>query len=185
MGFSHLALIGLMGSGKSAVGGCVARHLGLPLVDVDDEIQARTGQSVRALWEAGGEAAYRPLERRVVVEALEPGPGRVLAAPGGVVLDEVATGALRRPHVAVVYLRGDTVTLAERVSRDDQPRPLLGPDPLAALRSMEAARGDRYEGLAHRIEDIEERTPEQIATSVIDAFGRELTASGLPPDPAG
>jgi shikimate kinase len=79
MPVTHVALVGLMGSGKSAVGERIATPLGLPLVDVDDQIQARTGRSVRDLWEEGGEAAYRPLERSVVVGALAPGSGVVLA----------------------------------------------------------------------------------------------------------
>ena len=97
MPFTHLALVGLMGSGKSAVGEIVGARLGLPLVDVDDEITRRTGRSVRDLWEEGGEAAYRPLEQAIVLEALAPGPGKVLAAPGGVVVDPIAEEALPNP----------------------------------------------------------------------------------------
>ena len=82
---THLALVGLMGSGKTSVGQVVADRLGLPLVDVDEAIRARTGQGVKELWERGGEAAYRPLEREVVVDSLAPGRPVVLAAPGGVV----------------------------------------------------------------------------------------------------
>ena len=102
MPFTHVALVGLMGSGKSAVGEIVGARLGLPLVDVDDEITRRTGRSVRDLWEEGGEAAYRPLEQAIVLEALAPGPGKVLAAPGGVVVDPTAEEALAQAHVAVV-----------------------------------------------------------------------------------
>ena len=185
MSFDHVALIGLMGSGKSAVGGLVAATVGWSLVDVDDEILVRTGQSVRDLWESGGEDAYGPLERRIVLEALAPPPGRVLAAPGGAVLDQEATLALGQPHVAVVYLRAEPATLAARISRDDQPRPLLGPDPGATLRTMHAERSSRYEALADRVEDVEERTPEQIAASVVDAFRGELTAAERRPDARG
>jgi len=170
MPFTHVALIGLMASGKTAVGAVIADRLALPLVDVDDEITARTGRSVRELWESGGEAAYRPLEQTIVLEALAPGPGRVLAAPGGVAVDPVAEEALIQPHVAVTYLRGEPETLAERIRQDDQPRPLVDLDPLAQLRAMHEARDHRYESLAQRIEVIEGRTPEQLADAILDAF---------------
>src|SRR5690349_15576926 len=49
-----LVLVGLMGSGKSTVGRLVADRLGWPMVDSDEAIEARTGQSVRELWEEGG-----------------------------------------------------------------------------------------------------------------------------------
>jgi shikimate kinase len=173
--FTHVALVGLMGSGKSAVGAVVADHLDLPLVDVDDEVHARTGRSVRDLWEAGGEAAYRPLEQAIVVEALAPGRGTVLAAPGGVAVDPVAGEALRQPHVAVVYLRGQPGTLAERIRTDDQPRPLLGVDAEDQLRQMYDGRDAWYTAVADRVEDVEGATPAAIAQRILDAFGDALT----------
>ena len=181
MPFTHVALVGLMGSGKSAVGEIVGARLGLPLVDVDDEITRRTGRSVRDLWEEGGEAAYRPLEQAIVLEALAPGPGKVLAAPGGVVVDPIAEEALDQAHVAVAYLRAAPETLAERVREDDQPRPLLTPDPLERLRDMHDRRDHRYRTLAQLTEDVEGRSPQQLADAVIDAFAVDLAWSDLPP----
>lgn len=183
MPFTHVALVGLMGSGKTAVGRVIGDRTGMEVVDVDDEIRARTGRSVRALWEDGGEAAYRPLEQAIVVEALTPGQGRVLAAPGGVAIDPVAQEALRQPHVAVVYLRVAPETLAERIRQDDQPRPLLGSDPLGRLREMHADRDARYQALAQRTEEAEGRTPEQIAEAVLEALGADLVGPRVEPPP--
>lgn len=166
---THLALIGLMGSGKTAVGRLVADRFGLPLVDVDESIQARTGQNVRDLWEVGGEDAYRPLERAVVLEALVPSEPQVLAAPGGVVLDPVCVHALRQPHVAVVYLRADPAVLAERVIADPQPRPLLGTNPHHVLAGQHAARDREYTELADLVLPIDSLTPEQAADRILAA----------------
>jgi shikimate kinase len=168
--FSHVALVGLMGSGKSAVGSVIAERLGLSLVDVDDEIRARTGQSVRDLWEQGGEAAYRPLERAIVLDALAPGPGAVLAAPGGVAVDPTATAALGQPHVAVVYLRADPALLAERIRSDPQPRPLLGADPEGQLRRMHDERDRWYSGVADRTEEVAGADPSALAQRILDAL---------------
>lgn len=178
MTFTHVALVGLMGSGKSAVGEVIARRLGVPMVDVDDEITARTGRSVREIWEEGGADAHRSFEREVVLDALAPGPGRVLAAPGGVAVDPVAADALSQPHIAVVYLRVPPEVLAERVRADDQPRPLLGVDPEGVLTEMHAARDARYAELADRIEPADGLSPEQIAARILDAFGDSLARPG-------
>ena len=174
MNFTHLALIGLMGSGKSAVGAVLAERLGLPLVDVDDEIQARTGKSVRELWEQGGEGAYRPLERAIVLEALAPGPGRVLAAPGGVAVDPTAAAALAQSHVAVVYLRAEPRLLAERIRADPQPRPLLGASPEAALTLMHRQRDAWYQSIADRVEEVRGTDPTMTAQRLLDSFGPAL-----------
>ena len=166
---SHLALVGLMGSGKSRVGRVVAEALGLPLVDVDDAIQERTGLDVEALWREGGEAAYRPLEQAAVIAALDPARPVVLAAPGGVVVDDAARVALAAPHVAVVYLRADPATLAERVRADPQPRPLLDAGPERVLTDLHAARDHDYVATAQLVLDIDGLTPDQVAARILAA----------------
>src|SRR5687767_189382 len=80
-----VVLVGLMGAGKSTVGRALAEHLQRPFVDVDHEIEAATGQTVRQLWTSGGEAAFRDLERDTVLATLARTTPVVLAAPGGVV----------------------------------------------------------------------------------------------------
>jgi len=168
--FTHIALIGLMASGKSAVGEVLAERLGLPLVDVDEAIHARVGRGVQELWLEGGEAAYRPLERDVVLDALS-GPSCVLAAPGGIAVDEVAAAAVAQPHVAVVYLQAEPRLLAERVRADPQPRPLLGADPEAALAALHRDRDHVYVGLADRVERVDQqRAPADVASAILDAF---------------
>jgi shikimate kinase len=168
--FTHVALIGLMASGKSAVGLVLAEELGVPLVDVDEAIQARVGRSVQELWIDGGEDAYRPLERDVVLEALARGRSCVLAAPGGVAVDPVAAEAIAQPHVAVVYLRADALVLAARVRADPQERPLVGADPEAVLAEQLRARDARYRALADRVEEIEGRDPAAVAADLLEAF---------------
>lgn len=158
-----------MGSGKSTVGALVAEELGLPLVDVDDAVQARTGRTVEQLWREGGEAAYRPLERDIVVEALDPATPSVLAAPGGVIDDEGALDAVAAPHVGVVYLRAEPDLLGERVRQDPQPRPLLGDDPHEVLRAQHDARDDRYRAVADLVVQVDDLTAAQAADRILSA----------------
>lgn len=171
---SALVLVGLMGAGKSTVGRIVADRLGWPLVDSDEAIEARTGCSVRALWEAGGEAAYRALESDVVLDAVRSGEDVVVAAPGGVVLDEQVRLALEA--VDVVWLRADPSTLAGRVEVGDH-RPLLGDDPETVLAEMADTRADLYRQVADTVIDVEGLDPEAVADLLID----EATGSSVPP----
>jgi shikimate kinase len=174
----HVACIGLMAAGKSTVGGLVADQLGWPLVDVDDEIEARTGKTVAELAYEGGEAAFRPWERRVVLEALEDDTPSVLAAPGGIALDPAARQAIGALDVAAVYLRADPRTLAVRVEEDeDHDRPLVGDDPLAALVGMFRERDATYRALADIEVDVDGRTHDEVAQLVLTA----LTSESCPP----
>lgn len=160
---SCVALIGLMGAGKSTVGAIVAARTGRRLVDVDRVIEARTGRTVRQLWDAGGEAAYRRLERDACLDACAE-DAVVLAAPGGAVLDPAVVEALQRG--AVVWLRADPATLAARVAPGDH-RPLLGDDPASVLTTMERERRDRYAKLAQLTVDSDRCSAEEAATTIV------------------
>ncbi len=173
----HLACIGLMGAGKSTVGRLVAERLGWAFVDVDEVIEARTGCEVSQLWDVGGEGAYRPMERDVVVEALESSECSVLATPGGVVLDHDATSAIETADVVSVYLRARPDTLAVRIMADDRLRPLLSNHPESAVQTMFAARDHCYEDLSDHVVQVDDLGPEEAAEAVIEV----LTGSLLRP----
>ena len=164
----HLVLMGLMGSGKSTVGRLVAADLARPLVDVDDEIRARTGRSVAELWVDGGESAYRPLEAGVVLDTLADDGPDVLALPGGGIDDDRVRAALGAPAVWAVWLRVDPAVLAERV-RSSTHRPLVGAEPLPLLRRQAADRSSAFEAAADLVIAVGDRSPRQVADAVLTA----------------
>jgi shikimate kinase len=159
-----IVLVGLMGSGKSTVGRLVAEATGRELVDVDVAITIRTGKTVRQLWEEGGEAAYRCLERDEVLATL----GRsdvVLAAPGGVILDPTVRDALGDAFVA--WLRARPATLAARVRAGDH-RPLLGENPEDDFAAMDAERADLYAAVADITLDTDGNSPDALAAELVE-----------------
>jgi shikimate kinase len=161
----QIVLVGLMGSGKSTVGALVAQRTARVLIDVDTAIVARTGKTVRELWEEGGEAAYRHLESQEVLMVLNSSTPTVLAAPGGVVLDPTVRTALL--GALVVWLRTSPSTLAGRVHTGDH-RPLLGDRPYEALAAMSESRLELYEHVATAVIDTDDLTPEALADMVVD-----------------
>jgi shikimate kinase len=165
---TSVVMVGLMGAGKSSVGARVAAATGRVFVDVDRDIQRRTGKTVRQLWEEGGEPAYRHLESEVVLETLAQDDNVVLAAPGGAILDPAVRAALGPPFV--VWLRADPSTLAARVEHDDH-RPLLGDHPLVVLTSMARERAGLYGSVADLVVDTEGRDTAAIADIVVEEMG--------------
>ena len=162
-----IALIGMMGAGKSTVGRRLAKRLGLPFVDADEEIEAAAGLSIAEIFERYGEAHFRDGERRVLARLIE-GPPRVIAAGGGAFIDP-GTRALMLARCTAIWLDVAPETLAERVGRRDH-RPLLkDQDPLIRLRELAAVRNPVYAeahiairsgGLAH------EKTVERIIAAL-------------------
>ena len=138
-----IALVGLMGVGKSTVGRRLARRLDLPFADGDAEIETAAGMTVSEIFAQLGEPEFRAGEARVIKRLLH-GPRIVLATGGGAVLNAETREQLSR-HATTVWMRADLDVVAQRVQRRDT-RPLLrGRDPLEALRQMAEVRYPLYE----------------------------------------
>jgi len=78
----RIYLVGFMGSGKTAVGLRMAERLGIPFVDLDTEIERTSGLTIRALFDAFGETAFRERES-VFLEGTEAIPEAVISTGGG------------------------------------------------------------------------------------------------------
>jgi 5-deoxy-5-amino-3-dehydroquinate synthase len=174
----HIVLIGMMGAGKTTVGHLLAERLGRRLVDSDELIEARTGRTVREIWEAEGEPAYRLLESAAFTEALDADEPLVVAAAGGVLLREDNREALRRSGALVVWLRAEPGVLAERAARGEH-RPLLDGDPAGAMRRLLAEREPLYRAAADTVVDVDGRSPGE-AVELITALVSDLRRVTVP-----
>jgi shikimate kinase len=141
-----ICLIGLMGAGKTTVGRQLARKLGLEFVDLDHEIERRTGVHIPLIFEMEGECGFRERETRVLSELIHR-EKLVLATGGGVVL-RAENRVLLKEHSVVVYLNALPSVLYERTRRSNH-RPLLNvPNPLEKLQELHAQRDPLYREVA-------------------------------------
>lgn len=138
-----IALVGLMGAGKSTVGRRLATKLGRPFIDSDDEIEKAAGLSVADIFALHGEEEFRRVEHKVL-ERLLSEPPQVLATGGGAYLNP-HTREMMRKNAVTVWLNADLETLWKRVSRRNH-RPLLRrPDAKQVLASLFDERRPIYE----------------------------------------
>jgi shikimate kinase len=144
-------LVGMPGSGKSTVGREVAGRLGVPFLDLDEEIERRSGSTVAEIFASDGEASFRALEARALVEASRHDPS-VVACGGGVVLEAANRITLRNTGTCV-YLDVPLGVLQLRVEP-------------AADRPLIRAEGDLERLLAER-----EPLYREFAAHVVDGSG--------------
>lgn len=169
-----VVLVGLPGSGKSAVGRRLASRHQAVFVDLDERIEQAAGRTIPEIFETDGEAAFRRLEREVV-DALgpidrSPEVRRVISTGGGAVMDPRNRWALYRGRVAV-WLDVRPEILTQRLRRSPTVRPLIqGPDPLRRVRALAITR-ERFYAAANRVNGVAE------VNAVVDAVER-LVALG-------
>ncbi len=142
----HLALVGLMGAGKSTVGRRLAAAWGRPFVDLDEAIVAMAGRPIPEQFATEGEAVFRDRETAALRTALAAPEPVVVATGGGVVLRD-ENRALLGEHAVVVWLDASVEALAARVG-DGAGRPLLADGPEERLRTLDGARRPLYESVA-------------------------------------
>lgn len=145
MGFrvrKTIALVGMMGAGKTAVGQALAGRLDVPFIDSDREIEAAAQMSVAEIFERDGEAFFRDREAEVIARLLGEGPS-VLSTGGGAFLQARNRAAIHARGVSV-WLDADLELLWQRVRHKDT-RPLLRtPDPRATLSRLYEERVPLY-----------------------------------------
>lgn len=117
-----IALVGMMGVGKSSVGRRLATRLGVSFRDSDSEIESAAGCSINEIFDRYGEAAFRDGERKVITRLLAM-PPQVLATGGGAFIDDEIRAAIKTCCVSV-WIKAPLELLVDRVSRRNT-RPLL------------------------------------------------------------
>lgn len=163
-----VALIGLMGAGKSSVGRKLAHAIGTDFFDSDEEIEKAAGLTIQEIFARHGEPEFRRGERRVI-ERLLKGPPIILATGGGAYMD-AGTRALMKERAVTVWLRADLETLWRRVSRKDH-RPLLQrPDSKQVLAGLLETRSPTY-ALADLVVETGEGPHEDAVAAIRAAVG--------------
>lgn len=148
-----------MGVGKSTSAARVAARLGYTSVDLDAELERRTGRTVREIFSGEGEHAFRELERRTISELLERDQV-VIALGGGTVVDGEVRRRLLRAGT-LITLEAPLDTLLERVGSGEG-RPLLQGDPRGRLERILRERAAAY-AECHATLPVDDALPDRVA----------------------
>ena len=153
-----IALLGVRGAGKSTLGAALAKRLRVPLVELDQRIEAAAGLPLGEIFALHGEAYYRRLEREVLRQLVSP-PTPMVLATGGSIVSDAATYALLRATCRTVWLRAKPREHWDRVVAQGDSRPMAkNPAAFAELQALLAARAPLY-GQAEHVIETGGRTP--------------------------
>ncbi len=160
---SNIALIGFMGTGKTAVGRLLGEKLGREFIELDALIEKKVGKTIPEIFQQDGEIAFREREIEATREVAEK-ENAVIACGGGVVLNQINIDRLRKKSV-IVYLTASPAVILKRTLSDKDERPLLvAEDKAAKVERLLKFREPFYE----RAADITVDTSELEVTGVVE-----------------
>lgn len=164
LGDRNLVLVGMMGSGKSAVGRELSCHLGRPLVDTDTEIEKIAGMTIADIFRTSGEREFRRLES-LIVRKVASGCRQVISTGGGAILDPDNRQALGEKGI-LVWLKASPEEICRRLAATTD-RPLLsGEDRLTRVARLLSERQALY-SLADLHIDTDGLKPEAVAAVIL------------------
>lgn len=158
----------MMGAGKTATGKALAELARMDFLDLDEEIESETHQSINEIFRTKGEPSFRAEEKRILGEAAQRS-NTVVATGGGVVLDPANVEKMQQTG-RVIYLAASFETLWSRV-RDKKDRPLLAvADPKAMFFRLFGERRPLYEASSSGRIEAEGLSPEEAARRIVEQY---------------
>lgn len=165
----RVLLIGMMGAGKTTVGRELSAQTGWPYVDNDDLLRRQTGREPAEIRATEGEDVLHLAESDALDEALGLEPPKIIGVAAAAVLDPAAREALREGG-HVVWLRARPETLSQRItSATGRREEAADPD---WLRKRAREREMLYASVASQIVDVDDRSPAQIASEILEGIER-------------
>lgn len=160
-----IALLGVRGAGKSAVGAALAKKLGIRFIEVDQEIEEAAGLPLGDVFTLHGEAYYRRVEREVLTRLLAEHAPMVLAT-GGSIVNDPTNFALLRTGAHTIWLRARPEDHWNRVVAQGDQRPMAeNPHAFEELRALLAARQKLY-ARADRTIETSGQTIRQVVAAI-------------------
>jgi shikimate kinase len=165
-----ITLIGMPGSGKSAVGRIIASQLGWELIDTDKLLEKRHGMPLQALIDKVGDDSFRRLEEEAVLRLPAEGQG-VISTGGSVIYSEAAMRHLLQISY-VVFLDASLDSIRRHIAAE-APRGIIGMKN-GSLEKLYRARLPLYRYFSTVSVQLDTQTPEEIAEMVLSELQTEI-----------
>jgi XRE family aerobic/anaerobic benzoate catabolism transcriptional regulator len=159
---STITLVGLRGAGKSTIGKSLAKHLGVPFLELDGLIEKEANLSLGELFSLHGESYYKRLAYDILLKLLAQSEQMVIATGGSVVTDPETWQLLKR-RTHTVWIKASPEDHWKRVLGQGDTRPMANrTSAMAELRSILSQRSPIYAEAAQTIDTSSTRVTEAV-----------------------
>ena len=168
----NIALVGMMGCGKTTIGKLIAKELGFSFIDTDELIVEEENRSINKIFEENGEEYFREIETSILIKTLN-NDNQIISTGGGIIKKDENIKLLKEKSI-FIYLEADDKTLYNRV-KNNKGRPLLNVDNMQEkITTLLKERENKYKQ-AHNTISTKNKEPNDIAneiTGIINEYSR-------------
>jgi len=162
----RIALVGLRGAGKTSQGTLLATHLDIPFVHLGGEIEKLAGMSTSEIFSLSGQAGYRRLEEKALMQTLREHDRCVLETGGSIVTDPKLLNTLLTTCF-VVWLHAQPEEYMRRLVAQGDVRPMENQeDAMSDLRLILSERNELW-ATAHVSIDTNGKTIEDCVAELM------------------
>ena len=165
-----ISLVGYMGSGKSHISKILSDRINFKLIDLDKEISRRNKLTIPEIFEKKGEIYFRKLERETLEELLATEENLVLSLGGGTPAYYNNMEIINHNSKSI-FLRASISTLAERISKQKEKRPLIAnisDEDLPEFIAKHLFERNEFYSKAQFTVNTDSKEPEKIVAEIIE-----------------
>jgi shikimate kinase len=162
----NLVFLGMMGSGKSAIGSLVSKKLNIPFIDIDNLIVQNTGMSILEIFEKKGENYFRNLEEKITLKSLKKVKNVVSLGGGGFINTKIRKEILSN-HLSFWLNLNDTILI--RRIKGSKKRPLAFKSTDQEIRTLIKNRSKIYSSAQFKI-NCNKLTKTEIVKKIIKIY---------------
>ncbi|KQT25852.1 shikimate kinase [Chryseobacterium sp. Leaf405] len=165
-----ISLVGYMGSGKSHISKILSDKLNFKLIDLDKDISRRNKLTIPEIFEKKGEIYFRKLEREALEEILASEENVILSLGGGTPVYYNNMEIINHNSKSV-FLKASVGTLAERLSKQKEKRPLIAnidEENLPEFIAKHLFERNQFYSKAQYNVNTDNREPEDIVNEIIE-----------------
>lgn len=170
-GHKSIFLVGMMGAGKSSFGKYLGRELNSQFVDLDEEIERRSGVSIPEIFEKEGETGFR-IRETLLLKEFSRSENLVIATGGGVVTIKENREILKNDAAHVIHLQVSPKVCFFRTRNSNRPL-LQTEDPFKTIETLIEKRTPLYEEVQKMAFDTEKMSFSQMSKAVLEVLEKE------------
>ena len=162
----NLVFLGMMGSGKSSIGLLLSKKLNIEFIDVDNEIEKKTGMKISKIFENNGEKYFREIEEITTLKFLKKN-NLVISLGGGAFLNNKIKKEVLDNHISF-WLHWDDKTLIKRI-KDSKKRPIAQKSSRSEIIELIKKRSIIYSKAMYKI-NCENLSKNEIVKKIIEIY---------------